>query len=129
MSRAEDLTYRLSQVEEAIAGVQSGRWSARRFEEAVRVWLSAVEEQESLLEALPAEDGSTEVVLGRDGARLYREGLNRMLCYVSDRNPQHLRDGWQDVRDGNDRLNHAVRLNPNAAEILERLRPGDAASK
>lgn len=125
MSGAEDLTYRLSQVQEAMDGVQSGRWSAHRFEEAVRVWLSAVQEQEHLLAEIPAEGDRAEVALGRDGARLYREGLSRMLCFVADRNPLHLREGMEQVRDGNERLNHAVRLNSAAAEILGRLRRPD----
>lgn len=136
MSRAEDLTYRLSQVEEAVEEVLGGRWPARRFEEAVRVWLSAVEEQERTLaqppvpeEAQPAiPRDSAEMLLGRDGARLYREGLERMLCYVSDRNPQHLREGLEQVREGNERLNHAARLNPASGGILRRLRGGDPSS-
>lgn len=125
MSEADDLTHRLSQVEEAVEGIQTGRWAPRRFEEAVRVWLAAVEEQVRLLETVPPEEDSTDLLLGRDGARLYREGLNRMLCFVSDRNPQHLREGLQDVREGNERLNHAVRLNPAAAAILALLRRPD----
>lgn len=122
MSGADDLTHRLSQVEEAMEGIQTGRWPARRFEEAVQVWLAAIHEQERLLDEIPAEGDRAEVALGRDGARLYREGLNRMLCFVADRNPQHLREGMDQVREGNERLNHAVRLNPAAAAILARLR-------
>ena len=56
-------------------------------------------------------------------ASLFRQGLGRMLCYAQDRNAQHLTEGIDQVRSGNERLNQALRLNPRAREILGDLRP------
>lgn len=74
----------------------------------------ARKEQEIRDIEIPAEaleDFRTELELGYQGIDLYTAGIATMRLYLADRNPAHIHEGLEQILEGNEAINEAMRIN------------------
>jgi hypothetical protein len=117
---------RLRQLEEAARKVLSEEWSREQFAEYVENVLTVLQEKERAIREIEIpseamEDFREELEVGFVGISLYNQGLERMLGYVEDGDASHLDEGLDLVRQGNDHINEAMRINRENRRKLEEM--------
>ncbi len=107
---------RVKELEDAATKVQSGEWDLDQFSDYVEDILQVMNEREQSIRAIEIppqtiEQFRAELEAGFTGITLYHNGLARMASYADSQDPAALTEGLELVRQGNDYLNEALRLN------------------
>ena len=114
---------RLQVIEAAVRNVQEGEWELERFLEFLQDLhgVLSAKEQEIRDIVIPEENRDEfkdELTMGFSGISLYNRGIARMLTYNGD-NVEVLEAGLDLVRQGNERINEAMRINRSNRNKLE----------
>lgn len=117
---------RVRELEEACTKVQSGEWSMDKFSEYIDSILQVMNEREQSIRSIEIppqtiDQFRAELEAGFTGITLYHEGLNRMAGYAETQDPANLSEGLDLVKQGNDYLNEALRLNYNSQKKYEEM--------
>jgi len=106
--------------------VRSGEWSVEEFISFLKN-ISAIlsqKEQEIREIEIPSEaiaEFEEELNMGFSGIELYNQGISEMMLYAEDLNPEHLENGVEMIREGNERINEAMRINRENRRKLEEM--------
>jgi len=117
---------RVKELEDAATKVQSGEWSIDKFSEYVDGILQVMNEREQSIRAIEIppqtiDQFRAELEAGFQGITLYHEGLARMAAYAETQDPANLSEGLDLVKQGNDFLNEALRLNYTSQKKYEEM--------
>lgn len=107
---------RVKELEDASTKVQSGEWTIEQFTQYIDGILQVMNEREQTIRAIEIppqtiEQFRAELEAGFTGISLYHEGLQRMASFAETQDPAALTEGLELVKQGNDYLNEALRLN------------------
>lgn len=117
---------RYLQLKEASDKVLAGTWSMDEYgaflENIARV-LAQKEQEIREMEIPPEaiEDFRRELETGFSGIEMYNHGVSIMMQFLSDSDPAHIHAGLELVRDGNDLINEAMRINRENRRKLEEV--------
>lgn len=126
--RSEDeaprINERLQQFEDAVAKVQSGDWETEQFAAFLDEMAEILAEKERDIRSIPIpeeaeDDFREELEIGFSGIEMYGLGVNRMFSFLQDLDGGHLEEGLELVRQGNERINEAMRVNRENRRKLE----------
>lgn len=117
---------RVKELEDAATKVQSGEWSVDKFSEYVDGILQVMNEREQSIRSIEIppqtiDQFRAELEAGFTGITLYHEGLARMAGYAETQDPANLTEGLDLVKQGNDYLNEALRLNYTSQKKYEEM--------
>lgn len=117
---------RLQQIEAAAARAASGEWNPEEFGRFLEETAAILAEKERAIREIPipdeaAEDFREELEVGYTGIDLYNQGVQRMFDFVADANPLFLEEGLDLVRQGNEFVNQAMRINRENRRKLEEM--------
>lgn len=124
---------RLLQFRDACEKVSSGEWT----DDAFTTFLDQVAEMVAQREAqardleIPAEafeEFRLEIEAGFAGIERFSTGITTLRAYLIDRDPSHLDEGLEIIREGSDALNRAVQLNYENRRALETLLANQSAT-
>lgn len=123
---------RLQQIEAAAARAASGEWNPEELGRFLEETAAILAEKERAIREIPipdeaAEDFREELEVGYTGIDLYNQGVQRMFEFVADSDPVHLQEGLDLVRQGNESINEAMRINRENRRKLEEM-SSDASS-
>lgn len=107
---------RYRQFENASQAAMQGVWTPQELGHFLEVISATLAEKARATVAFIEESGYQEygwdeVDMGLDGIRHYEAGMETMYAFVSDPDPQHLVEGLELIKYGNDRINEAMRRN------------------
>lgn len=117
---------RYIQLKEASDKVLAGTWSAEEYgaflENIARV-LAQKEEEIREMEIPPEaiEAFREELEVGFSGIEMYNQGVCTMKIYLADGDVAHIHQGLEMVREGNDLINDAMRINRDNRRKLEEV--------
>ena len=117
---------RVKELEDAATKVQSGDWSMDKFSEYIDGILQVMNEREQSIRSIEIppqtiDQFRAELEAGFNGITLYHEGLARMAGYAETQDPANLTEGLELVKQGNDFLNEALRLNYTSQKKYEEM--------
>jgi len=117
---------RLQQIAAAVARVTSGEWNPDEFAQFLEETAQILAEKERAIREITipdeaAEDFREELDIGYAGIELYNQGVQRMFDFLSDGDADHLEAGLELVRQGNEHVNDAMRINRENRRKLEEL--------
>lgn len=117
---------RVHELEQAAAKVKSGEWDIEQFADYVDGILQVMNEREQSIRAIEIppqtiDQFRAELEAGFTGITLYHDGLAKMASYAETQDPDVLSEGLDLVRQGNDYLNEALRLNFSAQKKYEEM--------
>lgn len=117
---------RLQVFENAVSKVKSGEWDGGQFGAFLKDMADILAEKERGIRTIPipaevADEFREELSIGFSGMELYNRGLERMYSYVGDPKPAYLDEGLALVRQGNEAINEAMRINRANRGKLEEL--------
>lgn len=117
---------RLQQFELAVQRVTDGEWNAQEFGLFLTEMSEILAEKENGIReiAIPeeaADEFREELAVGFAGIDSYNCGLSRMFEYLQNPDPKVLYDGLSLVREGNERINEAMRINRDNRAKLEEM--------
>ena len=115
---------RLQQIEGAVARASSGEWNPEEFGRFLQETAEILAEKERAIREITipdeaADDFREELEIGYAGISLYNQGVQRMFDFVADSSPVHLEAGLELVRQGNECINQAMRINRENRRKLE----------
>lgn len=115
---------RLLELENAAKKVLSGEWTAEQFGSFLGDIQQKLAEREQAIREIEippeaVEDFREELEVGFTGIQLYNEGVKRMILFVEDSDVAHIEEGMDLVRQGNDHINEAMRINRENRKRLE----------
>lgn len=115
---------RLHLIENAVSSVKDGSWSLEEFLDFMQELHNTLltKEQEIRDIVIPEEatgEFQEELNVGFSGIYLYNQGIGLMLGYEGDDNTEMLDEGLEYVRQGNERINEAMRINLASRSKLE----------
>ncbi|MBI3926294.1 MAG: hypothetical protein HY319_12190 [Armatimonadetes bacterium] len=122
----EYVNERLQELEEAAAKAASGEWTVEQFGEYLEGVAQTLAEREQAIREIEippeaVEDFREELEVGFAGIQLYNEGVARMMMFVEDSEVSHLEEGIDLVRQGNEHINEAMRINRDNRKRLEEM--------
>lgn len=117
--QAEEIEYcaeRVSEFQQAADRILSEEWSVDQFLDYLEGQAECFFEYEEAIRGIQIpheaiEDFRDELQRGFKGLALYQEGINTMKLFVDTQDTVYLEDGIELVRQGNDLLNDAIRIN------------------
>jgi hypothetical protein len=117
---------RYLQLKEAGDKVLSGAWTLEEyaaFLDNISRVLSMKEQEIRDMEIPPEaiEDFRQELEVGFSGIQLYNQGIVTMKLYLDDQDSTHLQEGLEMVREGNELINDAMRINRDNRRKLEEV--------
>lgn len=117
---------RYLQLKEASDKVLAGTWSVDEygaFLESISRVLAQKEQEIREMEIPPEaiEGFREELEVGFSGIEMYNQGVTIMLAYVADGDEAHIHEGLELVREGNDLINEAMRINRDNRRKLEEV--------
>ncbi|MGI5844223.1 MAG: zinc ribbon domain-containing protein [Candidatus Xenobium sp.] len=117
---------RLQQIEAAAARAASGEWNPEEFGRFLEETAGILAEKEQAIRDIPipdeaVEDFREELEVGYMGIDLYTQGVQRMFDFVAETNPLILEEGLELVRQGNEFVNQAMRINRENRRKLEEM--------
>lgn len=117
---------RLQQIEAAAARAASGEWNPEEFGRFLEETAVILAEKEQAIRDIPipdeaVEDFREELEVGYMGIDLYNQGVQRMFDFVAETNPLILEEGLELVRQGNEFVNQAMRINRENRRKLEEM--------
>ena len=120
----EMVNERLLELENAAKKAVSGEWTSEQlgaFLGDIQQKLAEREQAIREIEIPPeaVEDFREELEVGFTGIQLYNEGVKRMILFVEDPDVSHIEEGLDLVRQGNDHINEAMRINRENRKRLE----------
>ncbi len=115
---------RLQLFEDAVAKVLSSEWGLEQFEAFLREMIEVLAEKERGIREIEIppeamEDFREELDVGFSGIELYNRGIAVMTSYITDTQPHYLEAGLELIRQGNERINEAMRINRENRTSLE----------
>jgi hypothetical protein len=130
--QAEDITdqpkvnERYLQLKEAGDKVRGGIWTIEEygtFLDNISRILMQKEQEIREIEIPPEaiEEFREELEIGFAGIELYNNGIAHMKVFLEDRNPEHIDYGLDLVKDGNEKINEAMRINRENRRKLEEM--------
>lgn len=125
----EKVTERYQQLKEAGEKVLGGTWSVEEYATFLDDIsnLLAQKEQEIRDIEIPAdalEDFRQEIEIGFSGLELYTNGISTMRQFLTDGDEAHIQQGLELIRDGNEMINEAMRINRENRRKLEEVSTG-----
>lgn len=117
---------RYLQLKEAGEKVTSGAWTVEEYaaflDHIARV-LAQKEQEIRDIEIPPEafEDFRQELEIGFSGIELYNNGINTMRGYLNDDDTTHIEEGLELIREGNEMINEAMRINRENRKKLEEV--------
>lgn len=120
----EPIHERLQIFEEAVAKLQEGTWSLEEFSNFLTETAAVLAEKERGIKEIEipeeaAADFQEELRVGFAGIELYNRGIESMFAYLEAQDPQLLEEGLDSIRQGNERINEAMRINRANRDKLE----------
>lgn len=117
---------RLNQMEVAVGRVVSGEWNPDQFGEFLMEMARVLADKERDIREIPipeeaADDFREELEVGFAGIDLYNQGVQRMFGFLGDASTAHLDEGLDLVRQGNELINEAMRINRENRRKLEEM--------
>ena len=117
---------RYNQLREAADLVINGEWTIEEYGEYLEnlAQVLAQKEQEIRDIEIPEEayeDFEDELAVGFEGITLYNEGIAHMMLYLDDQDPAHIDHGLELVRQGNENINDAMKINRQNRRKLEEM--------
>lgn len=117
---------RLQQIESAVQKALSGEWEADRFGQFLDEMATVLAEKERDIREIPIppeaeDDFRDELEVGYAGIEMYGHGVQRMFSFLEDFDPAHLDAGLELVRQGNEHINEAMRINRENRRKLEEM--------
>lgn len=117
---------RYMQLKEAGEKAKSGEWTVEEygiFLENISKILTQKEQEIREIE-IPEEaidEFAAELEVGFAGIDLYNTGIANMKLFLEDQNPDHIDYGLELVREGNEKINEAMRINRENRRKLEEM--------
>lgn len=117
---------RLQIFEDAAAKVTSGEWQMEEFAAFLQETAAVMAEKEDGIRSIDipeeaADDFKEELEIGFEGIELYNQGLEHMFAYTESAEPELLEAGLDLIRQGNERINEAMRINRENRSRLEEI--------
>jgi hypothetical protein len=117
---------RYMQFKDAGDKVIQGTWSVDQYNaflDNISNVLSQKEQEIRNIEIPPEaiEDFRQELEIGFSGIDLYNQGIATMKLYVEDRDGTHIEEGLELIREGNELINEAMRINRENRRKLEEV--------
>jgi hypothetical protein len=120
---------RYNQLREAGEKAVSGEWTSEEFITFLNGISSILAQKEreikEILETeIPQEaysDFEDELNVGFSGIDYYNQGIAEMLCFGQDGDPVHIDAGLNMIKDGNELINEAMRINRENRRKLEEM--------
>lgn len=116
----------LAEVEEACQRVASGDWDLDKFAEYIEQLANRLTELEDTIKNMPIppeiiDEIREELEIGFSGITYWNDGLARLAQFPDSPEVEHLEEGLELCREGNDLLNEAATLNRANYERVEAL--------
>jgi hypothetical protein len=117
---------RYLQLKDAGDKVVSGAWTVEEygvFLENISKILTQKEQEIREIEIPPeaVEDFREELEVGFAGIDLYNQGVSIMKLFLEDGEPSHIEEGLELIREGNEMINEAMRINRENRRKLEEM--------
>ncbi|MBM3461350.1 MAG: zinc ribbon domain-containing protein [Armatimonadetes bacterium] len=117
---------RYMQLKEAGDKVVSGEWTVEAYSSFLDgiARILAQKEQDIRDIEIPEEaleDFREELEVGFQGIEMYNQGIANMRLFLDDREPSHIQEGLELVREGNEMINEAMRINRDNRRKLEEM--------
>ena len=117
---------RYLQLKEAGDKVISGEWSIEEYSnflDHISRVLAQKEQEIRDIEIPPEafEDFRQELEVGFQGIELYNNGVATMRLFLADHNPAHIHEGLELIREGNEQINEAMKINRENRRKLEEV--------
>ena len=115
---------RLHLIEDAVDSIKNGSWSLEEFLDFMQDMHETLSAKEREIRdiVIPEEatgDFQEELNVGFSGIYLYNQGIGLMLNYEGGDDTELLDEGLEYVRQGNERINEAMRINLASRSKLE----------
>ena len=122
----EYVNERVRELQEAAHKAMAGEWSPEQLGDYLEEILRAIAEREEHIRSIEIppealEDFRQELENGFRGIHLFYEGVSTMVQYSENPDPGFLEEGLEMVRQGNDFLNEAMRINKQQRAKFEEL--------
>ncbi len=123
-STPEMIMDRFYQVEEAVKSIRSEEWTIDEFADYMENMAEVLAQKEEDIRSIDLPDDlyeefAEELEIGFEGMALFIEGVNHLIDYVDDPNPEHLEYGLDLCRKGGEKVNEAIRLNKQHTDRLK----------
>ncbi len=123
---SEPIDQHLFEVTEACQKVASGDWDLDQFAEYIEQLSEKLAEREEFIKKLPIpeeiiDEIRDELELGFSGITYWNDGVSRLAQFPDDPAIEHLEEGLDLCRQGNDLLNEAAQLNRANYKRVEQL--------
>lgn len=118
----------LIEVTQACQSVASGEWDLDQFADYVEQLSGRLAEREEFIKNMPIppeaiDEIQEELELGFSGITYWNDGVARLAMFADDPDIEHLEEGLELCRQGNDLINEAAQLNRvNYQRVEERFR-------
>lgn len=117
---------RYLQLKEAGDRVLAGEWTVEEyatFLDHISRVLAQKEQEIRDIEIPPEalEDFRQELEIGFSGIEMYNNGISTMRLFLADRNSAHIHEGLELIREGNEMINEAMRVNRENRRKLEEV--------
>ena len=112
----EVIDQHLLEVTEACQRVASGDWELDQFAEYIDQLVDRLTEREEFIKNMPIppeiiDEIREELEVGFSGITYWNDGVARLALFPDDPDVEHLEEGLELCRQGNDLLNEAAQLN------------------
>ncbi len=116
----------LKEVEDACQRVASEEWDLDQFHDYIIQLSERLNEREDFIKKMPIpeeilEEIREELELGFSGITYWNDGVARLALFPDDPDVEHLEEGLELCRQGNDLLNEAAQLNRSNYKKVETL--------
>jgi hypothetical protein len=122
----EPIDQHLSEVTEACQHVAAGEWDLDQFADYIEQLAERLAEREEFIKSMPIppeiiDEIREELELGFSGITYWNDGVARLAQFPDDPDVEHLEEGLELCRQGNDLLNEAAQLNRANYKRVEQL--------
>jgi hypothetical protein len=112
----EPIEQHLNEVTEACQRVASGDWDLDQFGDYIDQLVERLAEREEFIKNMPIppeiiDEIREELELGFSGITYWNDGVARLAQFADDPDFEHLEEGLELCRQGNDLINEAAQLN------------------
>lgn len=122
----EPIDQHLNEVTEACQRVASGDWDLDQFGDYIDQLADRLAEREEFIKNMPIppeiiDEIREELELGFSGITYWNDGVARLAQFADDPDVEHLEEGLELCRQGNDLINEAAQLNRSNYRRVEAL--------
>lgn len=117
---------RFNQFKDAVENIKNKKWSVKDLKKFLddiskNLDIRAREIKEVEIPSEIAAEFKDELAIGFDGINLYENGMKELYSYLENQNLEHLDKGLELIKEGNDKINEAIKINRENREKLEEL--------